>query len=328
MALSTPQILTLLSLKGIGNKKVEVLFRISEEQRLSFYSSDELLDFLNYCIVNKLLPRVNTPFEPNDFDRAFKSAEYTINRSLDLGITTISVADSCFPIRLKKIVDSKGKSISPMVLYVKGSIESLNAPHAVAIIGTREPSSNGINTGLFFSKKFAQAGFNIVSGLALGCDTTAHKGALSVNGITTAFIASGLDQPIYPKENSSLADEILSNGGAIVSEYKIGEPILPQRFVERDRLQSGLACATIAIQTGIKGGTLHAVNSTLDNGKPLYMVEYKGTELNLDKVQGNIQFLNSGKALPLRSDNVDVIIDKLLCNSNSFSSIKQPSLFD
>lgn len=328
MALTTQQILTLLSLKGIGNKKVEVLYRISQDEKLFFSSSDELLDFLNYCIVNKLLPRVKNTFEPFEIDSAYKFAADTINRSADLGISTISIADSSFPTRLKNIVDSKGKSISPLLLYVKGSIDAINLPYAVAIIGTREPSQNGINAGLFFSKKFAHAGFNIVSGLALGCDTTAHQGALDAKGITTAFVASGLDQPIYPKENSSLAEEILANGGAIVSEYRIGEPILPQRFVERDRLQSGLACATIAIQTGIKGGTLHAVNSTLDNGKPLYMIEYKGAELNLDKVQGNIQFLNSGKALPLRSDNVDVTIDKLLCNSNPLSSIKQPSLFD
>ncbi len=327
MALTTHHILTFLQLRGIGPKAVQILLQKSVSEKLSFSSSDELFDYINYCISNKFLPRIKFPFEVDDFDFAYSRANSIIDRSRDLGITTISVVDSCFPTSLKTIVDSKGKSNAPLILYVKGNIEALSMPHAIAIIGTREPSVIGVQAGEYFSQKFASAGFNIVSGLALGCDTAAHKGALSVNGITTAFVASGLDMPIYPQGNTQLAKDIIENGGALISEYPIGEPYMANRFVERDRLQSGLANACLAIQTGIKGGTLHAVNATIDNRKPLYMVQFRGAELNYEKVQGNKMFLESGKALPLSTENIDAVIESLKSLKVPFTSA-QPTLFD
>lgn len=327
MALTTHHILTFLQLKGIGPKAVQILLQKSVTESLSFSSSDELLDYINYCISNKILPRIKSPFEVDDFDFAYSQANSIIDRSRDLGIKTTSIVDSCFPTALKTIVDSKGKSNAPLILYVKGNLEALNMPHAIAIIGTREPSVAGVKAGEYFSQKFAYAGFNIISGLALGCDTAAHKGALSANGITTAFIASGLDMPIYPQENTQLANDIIENGGALISEYAIGEPYMANRFVERDRLQSGLANACLAIQTGTKGGTLHAVNATIDNGKPLYMVQFRGAELNYEKVQGNKMFIESGKAQPLSSDNIDAVIE-FLKSSKAPSKSAQPTLFD
>ena len=327
MALTTHHILTYLQLRGIGPKAVQTLLQKSVTENLSFSSSDELLDFINFCISNKVLPRVKTPFEVDDFDIAYSMANSIIDRSRDLGIATISVVDSCFPTALKTIVDSKGRFNAPLILYIKGNLEALSMPHAIAIIGTREPSVAGVKAGEYFSQKFASAGFNIVSGLALGCDTAAHKGALSVNGITTAFMASGLDMPVYPQENTQLANDIIENGGALVSEYAIGEPYMANRFVERDRLQSGLSNACLAIQTGIKGGTLHAVNATIDNKKPLYMVQFRETELNYEKVQGNKMLIESGKALPLSTDNIDAVIE-FLKSPKEPSTGTQPSLFD
>ena len=164
---------------------------------------------------------------------------------------------------------------------------------------------------------FAEANFNIISGLAIGCDTTAHKGALNANGLTTAFLAGGLDLPIYPKENTALAQEIIDRGGLLVSEYPVGDPILANKFVARDRLQSGLADATLVIQTGIKGGTMHAVNATIVNKKPLYAVQYKGSILQHEKVQGNIKLCNDNHAQPLTSKNIEDTIVKLKEEINS-----------
>lgn len=327
MALTTTQIQTYLLLRKVGPKAVLSLYNYAIDNDISFGTTDEMLDFINYCIENKIVARIKDPFSPPDIDYAYSSVMRNHEKAEDMGIKTISIADDIFPLALRHIVDEKGKDNSPLVLHIKGDLNTLVMPKAIAIIGTREPTQAGVKAGLYFSRKFAEAGFNIVSGLAVGCDTTAHKGALEANGITTAFIASGLDMPIYPKENEALAEEIVLNGGALISEYDLGEPVMPNRFVERDRLQSGLAKATLAIQTGIKGGTLHASNATIYNNKPLYMVQYKDKELEEEKVQGNVKYINEKKALPLTSENIDEIIE-YLSQEKKLSIPTQGSLFD
>lgn len=327
MSLSTSQILSFLSLKGIGPKAVQILNSYVVDNTVSLSSADDMLDLINYCISNKIIPRIKNTFEVWDIDAAISYSSRILEESEKLGIHSIGYNDDLFPNALRSIVDAKGKCNAPLILYVKGNVDVLNMKRAIAIIGTREPTNAGVKAGLFFSEQFAKANFNIVSGLALGCDTTAHKGALKAGGITTAFVASGLDLPIYPSENKNLAEDIIANNGALISEYPLGTVAMANRFVERDRLQSGLSQATLAIQTGVKGGTLHAVNATLDNHKPLYMVQFKGDELLHDKVQGNQLFLSTKKANPISTENYqDIILS--LCSDNLNSCSSQPSLFD
>lgn len=327
MALTTPQILTYLSLKGIGTKSIQTLYQYSKDNSISLSSPSELKDYINQCIDGKILSRIKEPFDLYDIKSAIFNTNTIIEKSDELGIKVISIADEIFPSSLKSIVDSKGKSNSPVILHIKGNIDVLNMENAIAIIGTREPTKAGVQAGMIFSEQFAKAGFNIVSGLAIGCDTAAHKGALKCDGITTAFVASGLDMPVYPAENKDLAQEIIDKGGALISEYAVGEPLLANRFVERDRLQSGLSKATLAIQTGVKGGTLHAVNATIDNGKPLYMVLYNGDEILHEKVLGNQLYLKNGSAKPLSKENLDEVIQSLK-NRDSSREVIQLSLFD
>lgn len=303
MALSNVQLLTYLQLPKIGNKKVFALGNYAQSNAISLESNLDLLDYINSCIETKVITGIKEKFDICDLEDANNIAKSIISKSFDLQISVVSFYDEPFPLNLKSIVDDKGNNNSPLFLFVKGNIENLSLP-GIAIIGTREPTKEGLFAGNYFSKYFASQGFNIISGLAIGCDTSAHKGALEANGITTAFLANGLDMPIYPKENIQLAEDILAKGGLLISEYPIGTPLMANRLVERDRLQSGLANATLAIQTGIKGGTMHAVNATINNGKPLFMVQYKGEVLKHEKVQGNISLINQGLAKPLTSDNL------------------------
>ena len=182
---------------------------------------------------------------------------------------------------------------------------------SVAVIGTREPTTEGRTAGLFLSKAIAKQGINIVGGLALGCDTFGHEGAVEANGMTTAFLAHGL-HTIYPKENESLAQKIVESGGLLISEYPIGtEPYTPY-FVERDRLQSGISDATIVVQTGIVGGTMHAVNATLMNNKPLFAIEYTSDlVMKQEKVLGNRKLISEGKAHPVTSHSIQECIDMI-----------------
>ena len=183
-------------------------------------------------------------------------------------------------------------------------INSINNKKSIAIIGTRHPTIEGEEAGQYYGEYFAEKGFNIVSGLALGCDTIAHKAALSVkNGTTTAILAHGL-HTISPKAHESIAIEIVEKGGVLLSEYFYGSPAFKTNFVERDRLQAGLAIATIVIQTGIKGGTMHAVQTTIDNNKILAAVFYKDQRVNeMENVCGNSYLIRKG-ALQLREANM------------------------
>jgi DNA processing protein len=181
----------------------------------------------------------------------------------------------------------------------------------LAIIGTREITSGGEKAGLYLAKEFAKRGLCIVSGLAIGCDTCGHRGALAVGGKTVAFLAHGLDT-IYPPENEGLAKEIVEKGGLLVSEYPAGTPINRHFLVARDRLQAGLAKATLVIQTGVSGGTMHASNTTLEAGKTLYVVSFSDDETrNNEKTKGNEFLAKKGAKYIKGDDDLDKIADEI-----------------
>lgn len=258
------------------------------------------------------------------FIRAYQKAGTILSDSEQLGIGALSIYDDEYPEILMSTINEQGKEDAPLLLYYRGNLDILMKP-AVAIVGTREPSSEGVEAGLYYGKEFAKNGFNVVSGLALGCDTAGHQGALEANGVTTAFLAHGLDT-IYPPQNTKLAEEIINHGGLLLSEYPIGTQVTKYSLASRDRLQAGLSLATIVIQTGVKGGTMHAATTTLLSRKPLYVVKYS----DMSKAQGNVKLKNEGGRY-ISSAEIDSISMSLLKNSSSnaapHASDEQLSLF-
>lgn len=314
MALKTEQLLALKQLPSIGDAKVFAMAHHAID--MSIDGIKDLLDFVNGCISKKIIKGLKKEYQ-NGFDidemrAASNIAISIIGRSEDAGINVVSYYDKLFPESLKSIKTVNDKSDSPLILFYKGSLKRLESHKGIAIIGTREPTSEGVKAGEYFSEQFAKRDFNIVSGLAIGCDSSAHRGALNGCGLTTAFLAHGLDT-VYPKENKDLAQRILDNGGLLISEYPIGTPPMANYFVARDRLQSGLADATLVIQTGVKGGTMHAVNATINNQKPLFAVQYKDEILcKHEKVQGNMMLIDKGSAKPLTASNIEEAINLIL----------------
>lgn len=296
-------IATLLQKKGLGPKTV---LKIAEEAR----GIETPRELYNYVSSRKEKSCRNITLE--EVLDGYERALYTIERSEDLGIGLIGYFDEEFPESLRNCVDEEGKHSPPLLLYYRGNLRALEMP-GVAIIGTREPTKEGVHAGEFFGEEFAKYGFNIVSGLAVGCDTAAHRGALKGYGVTTAFLAHGLDwDSIYPKENLELAEQIVQSGGLLLSEYEIGVPVSRYSLVARDRLQAGLANGTIVIQTGVKGGTMHAVNATLAACKVLYAVEYaSGVSSHHEKIQGNLLLIEQGKAKGLGSKMVASAVEVL-----------------
>ena len=152
-----------------------------------------------------------------------------------------------------------------------------------------------------------------MSGLAYGCDTAAHQGALEAGGATTAILANGLDDSsIYPSANCRLARKILEHHGLLLSEYPIRERINHYRMVARGRIQTGLGQATVLVQTWYQGGSLYASESTLKLGKPLFVVDFKphSPEAGNFVTAGNRMMIEEG-GIPLRSNEVDLAVERI-----------------
>lgn len=307
--LTTLQVIALSLLDRVGNKTVMRIGEVLDEKQITISTPNDMFDFLVMAKERKLVPRL-PEFTSEDVAQKFVIAQRIINESEAAGIHAVSYQDADYPKQLLKTIDEKGTPSAPIILYYKGDISTASLP-GVAIIGTREPTSEGERSGEFLAGEFAKRGFNIVSGLAIGCDTCAHQGALKVNGKTTAFLAHGLTT-VYPPQNEELAKRIVENGGLLMSEYPIGTSLSPYNLVARDRLQAGLAMATLVIQTGEKGGTMHAALTTLKANKPLYAVLFKDSDTNNhEKCLGNAFLVKRGANYINGSDNLDEISEKI-----------------
>lgn len=308
MALSKEMILTLTCLKevgvkGVGPQKIFSIARTIENKGLEVNSYEELATMMG-SMKEKVIQKVTL----DDLNEAYQCAKRIIEASEAENIGYVGYFDDEFPVVLRQTINEEGKLDPPLILWYRGDFSITQLP-GFAVIGTREATPEGVAGGEYLSGQFAKRGFNIVSGLAVGCDTCGHKGALEVGGKTTAILANGLDHDsIYPPENQDLAEEIVNNGGLLLSEYRIGSIVNRYNLVARDRLQAGLSLATLVVQTGEKGGTMHAANTTLKANKPLYAVLYKDSETNQhEKCLGNALLVKRGAKYISGGDNLDSI---------------------
>ncbi|MDB5178865.1 MAG: hypothetical protein JWN01_808 [Patescibacteria group bacterium] len=177
-------------------------------------------------------------------------------------ITRINLKDSAFPDVLRNI------AIPPKDLYTLGEIPK---DGMVAIVGSRRPTAYGEQITYQLANELAKAGVTIVSGLAIGVDGIAHRAALDAGGRTVAVLAHGLDR-IYPHRHRALAMEILASGGALVSEYEVGDVPMKHHFVERNRIIGALCEATIITESAVKGGSLITARDAKDAGRTVMAV--------------------------------------------------------
>ncbi|MFU0823895.1 DNA-processing protein DprA [Clostridium sp.] len=180
------------------------------------------------------------------------------------GIGTVTITDDLYPKRLKKYDDS------PYMLFFKGDIKSLNKKHNVAVVGSRKCTSYGINVTNIIAQHMCQNDINIISGMAKGIDTAAHKKCVENNSYTCAVLGSGIDI-IYPRENLNLAKDIVNNG-CIISQFIPGTSPYPYNFPIRNKVISGLSDVVIVVEAGEKSGSLITAGSALDQGKDVMAV--------------------------------------------------------
>lgn len=198
------------------------------------------------------------------YDRHGRRPLWTVSRLADLGIEVVIQCDEQFPEHLRAIPDA------PLVLYHRGSLESLHSP-TVAIVGARRCTRYGLEIARSMGSALANHGLTVVSGLARGIDGAAHRGVLEASGRGAAVLGSGLLQ-LYPRENARLAEAIVAGGGALITEYLPDAPPLKGHFPERNRIISGLGQAVIVVEAGQRSGSLITARLALEQGRDVFAV--------------------------------------------------------
>ena len=200
-------------------------------------------------------------------------------------IITINKEDELFPEAFKAIGED-----CPERIYAMGNLDLLKRERMVAIIGSRKATRTGNSKAYDLGASYAKKGYVVVSGLALGCDASAHRGCMAADGGTIAIVATGLNL-VHPRENISLQEEILQKGGLILSEQPLGVKANPTRLVARNRLQAALSEEVIVAECPKHSGTMHTVRFAQKYGKKV-----KAARLPYDKEEnsGNKYIIDTG----------------------------------
>ncbi len=180
-----------------------------------------------------------------------------------MDIKQVRIIDKEYPKLLKEIYDP------PRVLYYQGIIYPNE--NCIAVVGTRKMTSQGKEETEKFTKGLVMAGFTIVSGLARGIDSVAHKSALAADGRTIAVLGSGFKH-IYPPENKKLVEEIIEKGGLVCSEYPPDKLPLPGNFPQRNRIISGLSLAVLVVEAKENSGSTITARCAVEQGREVFAV--------------------------------------------------------
>ncbi len=181
-------------------------------------------------------------------------------------IKIVNINDENYPESLKKISDA------PKILYYRGILPQKNES-CFGVVGTRRPSDYGQQATLKIAGELADAGLTVVSGMAPGIDTFAHKICVEKNRRTIAVLGTGLDEPsIYPQQNLQLSRDIIKNGGCLISEFKPGTPGYPNNFRQRNRIISALSLGVLVVEAKEKSGSLITAGFAKLHNKKLFAV--------------------------------------------------------
>lgn len=228
-------------------------------------------------------------------------------------IRVVSLLEEDYPERLRQIFDP------PFLLYYRGRLPG-REERTAAIVGSRKATDYGRYVSYTMGRFLGENGANVISGMALGADTFAHKGALDGKGRTTAVLGSGVD--LYtPPSNRPLAEDILERGGCLLSEFPPGTPALPKNYPRRNRIISGLAECVIVVEAAVKSGTSITAALALEQGKDVYAVPGNITN---PYSQGTNRLIKDG-AIPLLSPE-DLLAEMNLFEKKVLSSKTEKNL--
>ncbi len=253
------------------------------------YSDEEkaLLILSKETSIKKKQEKWQSVDSPTQLYEDLSPADEMIDQMNKRHIKAICITNPLYPQELKELYDP------PLVLYCKGDINLLSIYPKLAIVGTRKPTRYGKDVVIKFVRDLCASDVVIVSGLARGIDTCAHRETIANEGKTIAVIANGLDM-VYPSENMEITQQIMDNG-LVISEYPIGTPPMAFRFPERNRIISGLSNAVLIPEAGLNSGSLITANCAVEQGKELYVVpgsifapQSQGCNQKLKELQASI----------------------------------------
>ena len=297
--------LVLKSLPRVGDSSVINLINFSIAQRLS--TLEELSE-----VDSSELPLRTTPSALTELfkSKGFHAIRDGIKRDIRdwklKNIEAIVFGSEQYPKQLLKLNNP------PPFLFYKGDLKLLKHPLPIAVVGTRKNTSIGEKITIRTIEEFAKYNYSVVSGLALGIDTIAHRSAINSNIPTIAVLVD--IENVAPKENQDLANEILKKEGLLVSENPPGTKIIPAFFAKRDRIQAGLSAGVFAIETAIDGGTMHAVNTAILMSRPVFVPNANAAgypDLGIKATAGTQQLVNDSKAEAYTRESYKEIRDQL-----------------
>ena len=222
-------------------------------------------------------------------------------KAAKFGVEIVTPADEAYPRMLK------GAPGAPLALYVKGDVKALSKP-MVAMVGTRRATAYGRELANRLSYDLCKAGWAIVSGLALGIDGEAHRGALDAGGVTVGVIGSGLDM-FFPEENRELAREMAKKGGAVVSEFPFGRPPDRETFPIRNHVVAALSRGVVAVEAPDRSGTLITTGIAADLGRTVMAVPAR---VDSRMSSGCLKLIREGAILVRNADDVLEALSELV----------------
>lgn len=243
--------------------------------------------------------------------------EALLNHIQKLNIALCTIEDDNYPALLRKVDDA------PILLYLKGQLFPEDN-RALAVVGTRNATHYGHEVTKNMTTALSQAGVTIVSGLARGLDTTAHRAALETGGRTIAVLGSGLDI-IYPEENMPLAQKIVeSYQGVLISEYPPGTPPDPRHFPARNRIISGLSLGVLIAEAPAGSGALLTADSAMEQGREVFAIPGNITSRNS---QGTNRLIQQGAKMVLEPSDVldELRISYTLMETGQATELIMPS---
>jgi DNA processing protein len=269
---------------------------------------------------------ISSHFSENEF--ALANAE--LQKARHIGAKVIPYNSVEYPEKLRNIPDP------PLILYVIGDTKSFNLP-SISIVGSRKCTPYGKNIAYKFAKEFSSYSIPVVSGLALGIDSSAHRGAIDGNGKTIAVIGNGVDR-VYPSSNRTLA-KVISTSGAVISEFPLGMRPEKYNFPFRNRIISGISIATIVVEAAEKSGSLITARLAAEQGKDVFAVPgnitsktSKGTNnllkdgaIPITEVGDVISYIGEFKSLSYTEGQNNLVMNKISSEESNILSVMENS---
>lgn len=283
-------ILTSLQIPHLGR---ESILKIFNNLDTNSFNENDFFDYLKTYTNFKTEKQKNiiNLLTKEKFNNYLKYANEIIGKSEKENIKLLNIKDEKYPSSLKKIKKPAA------LLFIFGNVDAINQyDKNIAVVGTRNPTNEGNRLAYVVGSYLSKKKYNVISGLAKGCDSQSHAGSFEGEGVTVAVLPGGINKDYY--FNSVLFKNIIKKNGCLVSEYSFNEPPEKYKYIERNRLQAGLSRSLILIESKINGGSMTTVNFSIEQNKKVFVFK---KENFVNEQLGNKEILDKNNVYSFKS---------------------------